>query len=82
MKEEIYEICRAAMFGQESLSAWSIDELEDKQCFIDWAFGDGEVRETMERHGYEEYSTEEITEFLSEVFDSEFQAYIHWEVNE
>lgn len=75
MDGRIYEICRAAMFGQDSLSAWTDEDLENKQDFIDWALNVAEIMEQMKLDGYGEYTREEVAAFLSEVFDEELQEY-------
>ena len=70
MNAETYDILRMAMFGCESLSAWSEEELADKEGFIEWAIRDSEVLAD-----FPDYTETEVRIMLEEVFDREMARY-------
>lgn len=66
--EQTYDTIRAYMFGQDSLGAWTEEELADKQFFIGWIFSCCDWEEDLP-----DMDREEVARVASIVFDHELE---------
>lgn len=70
MDEETYNILRAAMFGQQSLSDWTDEELAKKHEFIEWAMETNDIARE-----FPDLSKDDVVRMLCDVFENELAEY-------